>query len=98
MPDWLSYLHFTKSKWNSSFYFLFFFYHLQAQDIPTSLSAALDALEKDEQMNKYLGDFVKIYATCKRDYEIGAFKQKEAELNTEEKQMQFERSLYLYNL
>ena len=66
----------------------------KAGDLPKTLAQALDALEKDEQLCSLLGDrFVSCYTRAKKEIEIQAYEK--ADLNTEDKQFEFERSMYL---
>ncbi|XP_076470554.1 glutamine synthetase-like [Babylonia areolata] len=69
----------------------------QKVELPRTLAEALDALEKDEHLRCLLGDrFVECYIKSKREYEVSRF-DKDV-LNTEEKQMQFERKMYMKSL
>ncbi|KAL8598214.1 hypothetical protein ACOMHN_043285 [Nucella lapillus] len=66
-------------------------------DLPKTLAEALTALEKDEELRALFGDqFVECFLRSKREYELPLWDLKV--LNTEEKQMEFERNMYLKNL
>ncbi|XP_076470021.1 glutamine synthetase-like [Babylonia areolata] len=68
----------------------------QKVELPRTLAEALDALEKDGQLRSLLGDrFVECYVKAKRECEVQRFDT--AVLDTEEKQMEFERKMYMRN-
>ena len=68
-----------------------------AGQLPKTLEQALDSLEKDQELRALLGDrFVGCYIKSKRDIDVQLYKN--AELITEEKQMEFERKMYMKGL
>ncbi|XP_070192062.1 glutamine synthetase-like [Littorina saxatilis] len=69
----------------------------QPGEVAKTLAEALDALEKDGQLRGMLGErFVDCYVKAKREYEVRRYEN--AELHTEEKQLEFERNMYMKNL
>lgn len=69
----------------------------KAEDLPKTLADALDALEKDEDLRSLLGErFVQVYLKAKREYEVQRYVA--ANLDTEEKQMEFERNMYFESM
>ncbi|XP_076470006.1 glutamine synthetase-like [Babylonia areolata] len=69
----------------------------QAGELPRTLAEAVDALEKDVQLRSLLDDrFVDCFIESKRGWDISSFDAKA--FDTVEKQMEFERKMYMRSL